>query len=144
MPLIATTKGPSWLALAFGVVGGVMMVVMAIYFIILVRFLSPLSVYVCRDGFFTVYREKPGVCRIDVFRWDQIDWVQETVKQEYFPLKGVAKYAAPMGKYRSCLVHRKDGLEFVFDGDTVKKVGKLARLVQKQINERGIPWHVVA
>jgi hypothetical protein len=135
-------KDMSWGVVALGTLGILVMLLCALGLILYVKFLSTLQVFVCRNGFFSVIRLDAGKLAIDVFRWDQIESVQETVKQEYLPLKGVAKYAAPAGKARSYVVNRKDGKQFTFDGDSVKKVGKLARILQRQLGERGVPWNV--
>jgi hypothetical protein len=137
------SSNPSWFVVSLGVFAGLLMILMGVGFIYYVRMLASLRVYVCRDGFFTACPADGGGFQVRIFRWDQIACVEEHVKQQHFPLKGVAKYAVPMGKYRSYTVRRCDGLEFFFDGDTVRKVGKLACLVQRITSERGIPWRVV-
>jgi hypothetical protein len=136
-------KNASWSILSLGVFASLLMMLMGVGFILYVRMLASLRIYVCREGFFTACPADAGGFLVRVFRWDQIAWVEEHLKQQHFPLKGVAKYAVPMGKYRSYTVRRYDGLEFFFDGDTVRKVGKLASLVQRMTSERGIPWRVV-
>lgn len=107
--------------------------------IIWVRGLALFRVVVADRGFFCAKRND-----VEIFDWDNIASVQESVQQEYFPLKGVAKYAAPMGKSRSFVVRRKDGVEFPFDGNTVKKLSTLAKIIELNVRQRGIPWEVVS
>src|SRR5262245_14567424 len=76
-----------------------------------VRGLFSSRVLVCPGGLLCL-----GRTDVRAFPWDQVERVRETVTQEYFPLKGVAKYAAPLGTSRSFVVRRRDGAEFAFDG----------------------------
>ena len=125
----AAVLGMSILGLAIAV-GGVGL-------IIWVRGLFSLRVFVCEQGFFCVKRK-----RVQVFRWDQIAVVREIIIKEHFPLKGAAKHVAPMGTSRSFVVRRQDGVEFAFDGNTVKKLNSLAKLIEQATRQRGILWDV--
>jgi hypothetical protein len=131
-------KGPCLAA----VLGGAAIALLAagggVAIILWVRALFSLRVLVGSEGFLCISRKE-----VQVFPWGQIDSVRETVTQEYFPLKGVAKYAAPMGQSRCFVVRRRDGVEFGFDGNTVKKLGTLARMIEEATRRRGIPWEVV-
>src|SRR5262245_13702878 len=110
-------KGSCLLAV-FGMAAiGLVLAGAGVALILWVKGLFSLRVLVCPAGFLCIRRKE-----LQVFPWDQIERVQETVTQEHFPLKGIAKYAAPMGKSRSFVVRRCDGVEFGFDGNTVKKL----------------------
>jgi hypothetical protein len=122
---------------AMGVIG-LMLAGAGLVLIYWVKGLFSLRVLVCPAGFLCVRRTE-----LQVFPWIQIERLQETVTQEYFPLKGIAKYAAPIGKSRSFVVRRRDGVEFGFDGNTVKNLNTLARLLEEQSRHRSIPWEVV-
>jgi len=39
-------------------------------------------------------------------------------------------------------VHRNDGIHFAFDGNKVKKLGTLAKMIEQEVGKRGKPWHV--
>jgi hypothetical protein len=73
-------------------------------------------------------------------RWDQITCIQELVKREHFPLKGVAKYAVPMGKDRSYVVCRKDCYKASVDADEIRRIGRFGKILKEQAALRGIPW----
>jgi hypothetical protein len=122
---------------AFVAVAGLGLFVGGVFLIRWVRGLFSLRVSVCPRGFFWVSRKG-----FQAFPWDQIQHVRELVKQEYLPLKGVAKYAAPLGQSRSFVVSRTDGVQFAFDGNSVRKLNTLAKLIQEAVSQRGIPWDV--
>jgi uncharacterized protein DUF6585 len=117
---------------------GLLVAAAGVAVILWVRGLFSLRVLVSQGGFVCVRRKE-----VQVFPWDQVERVRETVTQEYFPLQGVAKYAAPMDTSRSFVVRRRDGLEFAFDGNAVKKVNTLAKMIEEAARERGIPWDIV-
>lgn len=117
---------------------GLVLAGVGVALILWVKGLFSLRVLVCPAGFVCVRRGE-----VQVFPWDRIELVQETVTREYFPLAGVAKYAAPMGESRSFVVRRRDGVEFRFDGNTVNKLNTLARMIGEATSQRAIPWDFV-
>jgi hypothetical protein len=119
-------------AMALGVIiGGVVLIVW-------VRRLFSLRVCLCPGGIYTVQR---GVCQ--VFPWEQIMLIHEKVVQEHFPLAGLAKYAAPMGKSRSYVLYRTGGVQLALDGNSVRKIGRLGKLLREEAGKRNITWQVV-
>jgi len=68
--------------------------------------------------------------------------VEETVLQEHFPLHYGLKYAVPAGKSRRYVVRRRDGREFIFDGNRVKGLGRLGKLLRQEAETRGLLWKV--
>jgi hypothetical protein len=126
-----TTAGLFVLVCLGAVAGGICL-------LIYVRCLRAGCVYVCPRGLVCAQRD-----HATALPWDEVECVQEIITQDYLPLKGLAKYAAPMGKSRSYRVRRNDGIEEAFDGDSVRKIGKLGRVLREEASKRGIPWQVV-
>jgi hypothetical protein len=131
-------KGEGLGAIVFGAVFGMVIAGLGIALIVGIRSLNTLRVLVGSEGFVCINRKEH-----QLFLWSQVQKVRETVSREYFPLDGIAKYAVPMGKSRSFMVWRRDGVLVGFDGDTVKKVVKLARLIEEGTRPYGIPWELV-
>jgi hypothetical protein len=76
-------------------------------------------------------------------RWEEIVEVEETILHEHLPLlKYGLKYALPAGKSRIYLVRRRDGKEFVFDGNRVKGLGRLGKALREKADSREITWNV--
>jgi hypothetical protein len=138
MPLWPKDKEPSWFALGIFFLLGLGLLAGAWFLVNWVRGLFSFRVLFCRDGFAQVYRDKVDTCR-----WDEVEHVEERVIQEHFPLKGPARHAVPMGKSRHYFVRRRDGVEFGFDGNSVKRIGRLGKLLQQHASEHDIPWEVV-
>jgi hypothetical protein len=137
LPLYAE-KGNCWLAIGLG---GLLALGAAVGGAFLMRYARSLRsrwIYVCPGGLVCAGRDQA-----QAFPWERIACVRETVTQDYLPLKGIAKYAAPMGKSRSYSVRRDDGAYETINGDGVRKIGKLGRLLRAEADKRGIAWEVV-
>jgi hypothetical protein len=128
----------SWISVGLASLIGLVLFGVGVGVVWFVRGLFGARVVVCRDGFV----QDLGGARV-ACRWGEIAEVQEHVAREHFPLKGVAKYAVPMGKSRSYLVRRQDGTEFAYTGNTVQKVVRLGKMIQDEAGKRGVPCRIV-
>ena len=128
----------SWIGMGLGAVLGLGLAIGGIALIYWVRGMFSLRLYVCSHGFYYTHRGK-----LHVFRWEQIERVVETITQEYLPLKGIAKYAAPPVERRSYVVRRKDGFEFGFGPNSIRKSATLGNWIRKEVTQRNIRWEMV-
>jgi hypothetical protein len=103
------------------------------------KYLRSQTLWVCTEGLCFLWNKTTT----KVIRWDQIEAVQVIVKQDYFPLKGVAKYALPMGKSRSYNISAKNGYQVSVDGNEVKRIGRFGQVLEEQREKHGFGWHVV-
>jgi hypothetical protein len=125
----------SWFLVGLMVFAGCALALLGFEFLQRARRVQFFHLFICRDGFVTVEKRKA-----EVFRWDEIALILESVKQEYFPLKMGLKYLFPLGKNHKYLVRSKDGREVQFDREVVPQIEKLKRLLQQEANKRGIEW----
>jgi hypothetical protein len=138
MPFYAE-KGWCWFAVVLGGAIAVFLFFAGIALFYYVWNLFSLRVLSCPDGFYCVQGEQT-----DVFAWDEIVSVQETVSRESLPLvKGAARHLMPRITSQSYLVKRCDGKEFAFDGNIMPRVQALAVPLRVATQKRSIPWSTV-
>jgi hypothetical protein len=130
-------KDISWVAVLILGALGLLAIVGGVALILWVKRLFSLRILVCPSGLVEVQRGQILSCR-----WEDIAQVEETILHEHLPLKHGLKYVAPVGKSRSYVVRRRDGKEFVFDGNRVKGLGRLAKLLRQEAETRAIPWMI--
>jgi hypothetical protein len=130
-------KGSELQSTILGVAVGFGLVGCGVLFIYLMWRLFAYRLVVCPRGFVRQVRKDIHSCL-----WDDIASVTETVTTDHLPLNGAAKLIPPMGKSRTYEIRRKDGLEFSFTSDTVKRLGRFAKIVREEVDRRGIPWSV--
>jgi hypothetical protein len=121
----------------FGLAVGIVLIASGILFIYVMKRMFSYRLVVCTRGFIRQVGRDTDCCQ-----WEDIASVTEEVKTDHLPLQGVAKYAAPVGKSRSYTIRRKDGEEFLFDLDTIKRLGRFGKMVREEAEKRGIPWIV--
>jgi hypothetical protein len=132
-------KGWSWGAAGIFAAIGICLVVGGVFLIRWVRSLFSFRLRVYQNGF--AVSEKKGE---RVVGWEDILSVQETHLYERPPiLKGAAKYALPQTMSKSFIVTVKLGGPVAFDGNTIKGLSKLAKMMQEETGRRNIPWEVV-
>jgi hypothetical protein len=124
-----------WFLVGLGVVAGGGLLALGIEFFATARRVRRFSLLVCRNGLVAVERG-----RAEAFRWAEVALIEETVKQEYFPLKKGLKYLCPLGKSHSYLIRRNDGVEIPLDGNVIKRLHKLRKLLWAEAQRRGIDW----
>ncbi|MFL5340936.1 MAG: hypothetical protein ACJ8F7_12385 [Gemmataceae bacterium] len=95
------------------------------------------TVCVCENGLFVVYSRKR-----QVIPWSAINSIEEVVTQDYFPLKGVARHALPMGKSRTYRLTLADGQIVGFDGDTTRRIGRFGQLLEEKAEQIRLTWNV--
>lgn len=135
--LLLSPKGSDWQTTILGIGMGTVLMTSGVLFIYLMKRMFSYCLVVCAEGFIRQVGKRTDCCR-----WDDIASVVEEVKSDHLPLKGAAKYAVPLGKSRSYTIHRKDGTEFLFTADTIKRLGRFATMVREATDHRGIPWLV--
>lgn len=131
-------KGESLFSLTIGCFFGTGMIVSSIFLFRWLKSIASLRVFLGEDGF-CVIRDQ----RVEVFTWEQIDFVEETVHYEsppllVFPLNRLL----PKIKSRSFLMRRKDGYEFGFNANHFRDHATFADLVKREMIIREIPWLV--
>jgi hypothetical protein len=135
--LYLSPKGSDLQSTLLSVAVGLALVACGVLFIYVMWRLFAYRLVVCPRGFVRQVRQD-----IDSCLWDDIASVTEIVTTDHLPLKGAAKHLAPMGKSRNYEIRRKDGLEFSFGPDTIKRLGRFAKIVREEVDRRGIPWLV--
>ena len=132
-------KGHCWLSVLLLGALGVLALGGGMLLIQWVRRLFSLRILICPRGLVQVQRGETLGCR-----WEDIAEVKERVVQEHLPiLKGGLKYVMPIGKSHSYVVCRRDGKQFAFDGNRVKGLSRLARMIRQEADARGITWNIV-
>jgi hypothetical protein len=90
---------------------------------------------VYRDGFVCKERGK-----LEVFRWDQVACIEETITHEYFPLKMGLKYLFPLGESHAYLIRRRDGGSVRLDGSVVKRLDQLEETLLTEAQRWRVDW----
>ncbi|WP_232105095.1 hypothetical protein [Gimesia chilikensis] len=132
-------KGETLFSLGFGCVFGIGMMVASIFLLRWLRSVASLSVFLGENGF-CVIRDQ----RVEVYTWDQIRWVLETVSIESPPLLvPPLNRILPKTTSRSFIIYRYDGTEFGFDRSYLKDHYVFADLVKQKTDQLGIFWKIV-
>ncbi len=132
---------PGWCWVAVAGIGliSAMLIVGGLLLICWIWGLSSLSVYVGDYGFAVV--RSSG---IEIFLWDNIAFVRETHIFERPPIfHWPLVLLLPRFMSKTFLIHRRDGKEFVLDGNTARGHEKLATMIQEETEPRGVPWQIV-
>jgi hypothetical protein len=75
--------------------------------------------------------------------WKQIHHVEVLVQKEYFPLKGTAKHALPMGTSRSYTIHLQDDWETSVGANEARRIGRFGQLLEEYVEKCGVEWRIV-
>lgn len=102
---------------------------------ILVRNLLSFRLYCCPAGFYIIRHGE-----IQVFRWEEVSRITETVFRERIHLQHNLKL--PAGASRSYLIERQDGHEETLDGNSIRRLVKFSQILRAEAEARGIPWKV--
>jgi hypothetical protein len=135
---VAENKLVSAIGFGLGGIFGLGLALGGIALIYWVRGMFSFRLYVCPEGFYYTHRGN-----VHVFRWEEIERVVETITQEYLPLKGIAKYAAPPVERRSYVIRRRDGFEFGFGPNSIRKSVTLGNCIRNEVTPRNIRWDIV-
>lgn len=100
--------------------------------------LRSFRVAVCEDGLRVTSRGSTE----DV-PWRHIHHIEMIVSEDYFPLKGIAKHALPMGKSRAYRIHRRDGWEQVINKDRVRRIGRFGQLLEQYAEQHGVERRII-
>ena len=95
------------------------------------------TLWVCDRGLFVVVSR-----RWQVILWSGVNSIEEVVTQDYFPLKGIARHALPLGKSRTYRFHLADGQTVGFDGDSVRRIGRLGQILEEKAEQIQLKWTV--
>jgi hypothetical protein len=81
--------------------------------------------------------------KVELYPWDDIAAVTETIDHERLPLAhGAASFLMPSKISYSYLVARSDGCSYLFTGNIVRDILGFARRLREETDERSIPWEV--
>src|SRR5262249_17598748 len=133
-----TDKGLSWTAVGLWGLVGAGLLVGGFFLWQFAAGLRSRRVWVCANGLYFVWARSA-----EAVPWEQIESVTVTVAQEYFPLKGIASKALPMGKSRSYVIRRKDGYEVGVDANAVRRIGRFGQILEERAEQHGFKWQVV-
>jgi hypothetical protein len=138
----SATRQDLWAGILLGLLGVVFSLLLIAGGIALLYFawrLFSLRVAICSEGFYCTARGET-----DVFAWDEIVAVEETVVHESLPLvKGPAKHLMPKVTSRSYVVKRCDGKEFNLDDNILSRPLALVAPLRAATLKRKTPWKVV-
>lgn len=135
LPLYAE-HGMSWAAAGLMLLLGGGLAVGGVWLVLWAKSMFSFRLVVCSDGF---YYQKKG--ETDVFAWQEIVSVQETIAHERLPIvKGAARHLMPTKTSRGYRVRRCDAKEFFFDANVLSRPSLLAGPLATAAQARGIPW----
>jgi hypothetical protein len=135
----AAKEGMSWLVAGAGSVLGIVLVVSGVCFACFFWWLTSHEVELCENGF--RYREGKN--------WEEVPWttialIRETVRYERPPLlKGPAKLLLPRLADKSYMVITKDGKEFGFTEESIKRLSRFGELLRERTALAGVSWEKV-
>ena len=132
-------QGMSWIAVGIGSPIGVGLAVGGVLLIRYLRWLLRHEVGICTNGF----RYQQGDESDDVL-WRDVASIRETIVYERPPiLKGPAKLLLPKLASKSYTVITKAGMEYGFNGDSVRNLKRFAELLREQGNRARISWDTI-
>jgi hypothetical protein len=135
----AAKEGMSWLVVGAGSGLGVGLVVSGVCFACFFRWLTSHEVELCENGF--RYREGKNCEEV---AWTAITSIRETVLYERPPLlKGPAKLLLPKLANKSYTVITKNGKEFAFTEESIKRLKHFEKLLRERAAVAGVPWETV-
>lgn len=76
--------------------------------------------------------------------WSRVREIRESIVYERLPiLKGPANLLTPKISSRDYMLLLDDGSELQFDGNSVKRIGRFAKLLRERAKVAGVEWVVI-